>query len=232
MAISVLRVGSIVDGQVLLSDRFESSRGKVRPGDLIGLLTSFDPHPSGDGPVLSVIVNITDGPNRQAIPLALERVLSAEEYNRSQSEPMSLARIEAARSRDPDCAVPELFWLFKDHIYATSRMPGQTERGEVVLRIKALQFKSTESIKRLREKVANFEATESLPTARAARAPLSDDVKLLVWARDGGKCIKCGRAGELHFDHVVPVSKGGGDHAENIQLLCRSCNLSKGGRLV
>lgn len=64
------------------------------------------------------------------------------------------------------------------------------------------------------------------------RAPLSDDVKLFVWNRDGGKCVKCGGREKLEFDHIIPFSKGGSDTTRNIQLLCEKCNRSKGGELV
>jgi HNH endonuclease len=53
-------------------------------------------------------------------------------------------------------------------------------------------------------------------------------VKLEVWKRDKGRCVKCGRRDNLHFDHVLPYSKGGSSLvAENIQLLCARHNLAK-----
>lgn len=53
-------------------------------------------------------------------------------------------------------------------------------------------------------------------------------VKLEVWKRDGGKCVTCGASDELHFDHVIPFSRGGTSlRAENIQLLCARHNLEK-----
>ena len=53
-------------------------------------------------------------------------------------------------------------------------------------------------------------------------------VKLEVWKRDGGKCRECGATDELHFDHIVPVAKGGTSLvADNIQLLCARHNLEK-----
>lgn len=46
-------------------------------------------------------------------------------------------------------------------------------------------------------------------------------VKQEVWKRDGGKCAICGSSDELHFDHIIPYSKGGTSlDARNIQLLC------------
>lgn len=53
-------------------------------------------------------------------------------------------------------------------------------------------------------------------------------VKLEVWKRDGGKCAKCGSETDLHFDHIIPYSKGGSSNTpENIQLLCGKHNLQK-----
>jgi HNH endonuclease len=57
--------------------------------------------------------------------------------------------------------------------------------------------------------------------------------KIAVWQRDGGKCVICGGTDKLHFDHIVPISKGGAsDIADNIQLLCARHNLAKGARLA
>ena len=33
---------------------------------------------------------------------------------------------------------------------------------------------------------------------------------------------------EIHYDHMVPLEQGGMNDVTNIQLLCSSCNLSKG----
>lgn len=53
-------------------------------------------------------------------------------------------------------------------------------------------------------------------------------VKLEVWKRDKGKCVICGSRDNLHFDHIIPYSKGGSSlTADNIQLLCARHNLTK-----
>jgi hypothetical protein len=57
-------------------------------------------------------------------------------------------------------------------------------------------------------------------------------VKLEVWKRDKGKCVTCGSRDNLHFDHIIPYSKGGSSLvAENVQLLCARHNLQKRDRL-
>ena len=57
---------------------------------------------------------------------------------------------------------------------------------------------------------------------------IPSSVKLEVWKRDKGRCIKCGQQDNLHFDHIIPYSKGGSSLvAENIQILCARHNLGK-----
>lgn len=57
-------------------------------------------------------------------------------------------------------------------------------------------------------------------------------VKLEVWKRDKGKCVRCGSQDNLHFDHIIPYSKGGSSLvAENVQLLCARHNLEKRDRI-
>ena len=57
-------------------------------------------------------------------------------------------------------------------------------------------------------------------------------VKLEVWKRDKGQCVQCGSTDDLHFDHVLPSSKGGTSlTVENVQLLCARHNLQKSARI-
>jgi hypothetical protein len=57
-------------------------------------------------------------------------------------------------------------------------------------------------------------------------------VKLEVWKRDQGRCVVCGSDKNLHYDHIIPYSKGGTSlSSENIQLLCVKHNLAKRDRI-
>ncbi len=56
-----------------------------------------------------------------------------------------------------------------------------------------------------------------------------------LYGEQEGVCAGC----DTHFpfrvmevDHVLPRSRGGTDHADNLQLLCSGCNRSKGGRTM
>jgi hypothetical protein len=70
--------------------------------------------------------------------------------------------------------------------------------------------------------ITDKEHTRLIPTA----------VKLEVWKRDHGCCVTCGAVDNLHFDHIIPYSRGGTSlRAENIQLLCARHNLAKHDRI-
>ena len=61
---------------------------------------------------------------------------------------------------------------------------------------------------------------------------IPSSVKLEVWKRDNGRCIKCGSQDNLHFDHIIPYSKGGSSLvAANIQILCARHNIRKSDRI-
>jgi hypothetical protein len=69
------------------------------------------------------------------------------------------------------------------------------------------------------------------PVGDRAKRSIPQDVKIAVSARDGGRCRQCGSAAQLHFDHVIPISRGGANTVANIQLLCGACNRAKGAKL-
>lgn len=53
---------------------------------------------------------------------------------------------------------------------------------------------------------------------------------LKKYQEQGGKCADCGRSfkfEEMHADHKKPWSKGGLTEYDNLQMLCKDCNLSK-----
>ncbi|MGA2005282.1 MAG: HNH endonuclease [Terriglobales bacterium] len=53
-------------------------------------------------------------------------------------------------------------------------------------------------------------------------------VKLEAWKRDRGGCVTCGATSDLHFDHIIPYSRGGSSKdPRNIQILCGRHNLAK-----
>lgn len=58
-----------------------------------------------------------------------------------------------------------------------------------------------------------------------------------LWHHQRGECARCGvrfgkRPGDrgYHVDHVTPLARGGSNWPHNLQLLCPTCNTSKGAK--
>lgn len=83
------------------------------------------------------------------------------------------------------------------------------------------------------ESVSDDAAAQELPDRLVERSRIiPTGIKLEVWARDEGRCVTCGATDELHFDHILPYSKGGTSlKAANVQLLCARHNLSKSAKI-
>ena len=56
-----------------------------------------------------------------------------------------------------------------------------------------------------------------------------------VYKKQGGICPACGKSfalKDMEADHIIPWSKGGKTVEENCQMLCQSCNSSKGAKAL
>jgi 5-methylcytosine-specific restriction endonuclease McrA len=139
------------------------------------------------------------------------------------------ARILACQQETPsEVAYDEVsrraYWLFQDEFY-------WEDEGYSELEVKALILeRQTQKDRRVQRAVALMQQTEAMDTP--ARAAIPDEVKVFVWNRDGGRCVKCGSNQRLEFDHVIPVVLGGANTARNLQLLCETCNRSKGAAII
>lgn len=67
---------------------------------------------------------------------------------------------------------------------------------------------------------------------RFGKAPKQRDVssqlRKWVFERDAYRCRECGDHHDLEIDHIFPISRGGSNAVENLQTLCKPCNLKKG----
>jgi 5-methylcytosine-specific restriction endonuclease McrA len=71
--------------------------------------------------------------------------------------------------------------------------------------------------------------------SKRRKAQMRDSVAIQVKGREirarfaefGHHCAYCGADGDLHIEHVVPISKGGGHAIGNIIPACKDCNFSK-----
>ncbi len=138
-----------------------------------------------------------------------------------------LQRADAERRRTAalvgDAGGRRLWWVGDEFYWDTDDLSAE----EVALEVWDRERRREHRYERLRVVRAREEEATS---ARRERIP--DDVRVLVWTRDGGRCVRCGAEDDLQFDHVIPVAKGGGNAHGNIQILCGNCNRAKSDRII
>lgn len=70
--------------------------------------------------------------------------------------------------------------------------------------------------------------TEWKGSIEPKRPKIPAAIRTEVFERDESTCQFCGSQDNLVLDHIKPWSLGGPDTAENLQVLCWSCNSKKG----
>ncbi|GEM_PF-6461076 len=116
-------------------------------------------------------------------------------------------------------------WAYKGYVYGVDDYYNDDE-------IKLLILEEFDKERRLFEKLkAKFDETK-VNESGYERPRISENVRVEVWRRDGGKCARCGSREKLEYDHIVPISKGGSNTARNIELLCEKHNRSKSNNIV
>jgi len=116
-------------------------------------------------------------------------------------------------------------FLFKDRFYIVEGTYTWEEARLLVLEDYDKERKKFERLKLLYD-------SEEVKENSKPRPPIPEEVKIAVWRRDNGRCVKCGSQENLEYDHIIPFSKGGSNTARNIQLLCEKCNRQKRDNLV
>jgi hypothetical protein len=177
------------------------------------------------------------------------------EGRRARAEPLKKWSNGYYHAMDPSRDIPWLPWLHESEFQQLLKLQESTPvvvkrsnedgktwwwfRGEFYWEdegykpdeVKALLLERLKKKERKTQRAISLMELEGSPLT-GKREPIPDDVKLYVWRRDGGKCVKCGSQEKLEFDHVIPLSKGGSNTARNIQILCQECNRTKGDSLV
>jgi 5-methylcytosine-specific restriction endonuclease McrA len=110
-----------------------------------------------------------------------------------------------------------------------------------------LAQKAVYNAKHKEEKAARQQVRRQTPEGRkvarrhnhnykARRRGLVADLTQEQWEKIlldfSNECAYCGDTRDLEQDHIIPVSRGGGYTKENIIPACRSCNASKGDKLI
>lgn len=65
-----------------------------------------------------------------------------------------------------------------------------------------------------------------------AEGVLTKDGWEAVLDSNGRACVACGSPDDIAIDHIFPLSKGGRNSDDNVQPLCRSCNVTKRDKIT
>ncbi len=85
--------------------------------------------------------------------------------------------------------------------------------------------------------VEALHAPKPVKPSRAVLNPMEGPEKVTkktrreVFERDGHRCQHCGSTKNPCLDHIYPKRLGGKSASWNLQVLCRSCNSSKGSKI-
>ncbi len=146
-------------------------------------------------------------------------------------------------------AIPMLAFVFCAYLYRRRRSrnfrSSQTENTGIPeaqnhedSKIPAEEFAMPAEIQDLKEEVAPDGGAagsdspkpvlkEDQPSHPGFMTPV---VRRKVWARSKGQCAMCGSRQNLGYSYIMPISEGGSNKIENLQLLCKACESTKTGK--
>ncbi len=113
------------------------------------------------------------------------------------------------------------YCIYRTSFYKLDRTDYSDE--EVLVQVLDLEDKERQKFERLKHKLS-----ASSQEIESKRERIPEDVRIAVWRRDSGKCVRCESRDRLEYDHIIPLSKGGSNTVRNIELLCETCNREKG----
>jgi 5-methylcytosine-specific restriction endonuclease McrA len=114
------------------------------------------------------------------------------------------------------------YWAFEGRVYWED---DELDDADVLALVRERQRRARRALERAHAALAG-------EAAQPRREPIPRAVRLAVFERDGGRCVECGSAFDIQYDHVIPLALGGATTAANLQILCAPCNRAKGAALT
>lgn len=109
-------------------------------------------------------------------------------------------------------------------IIYNSQFSDKTDKAEAAKALRSIaEHRKKKRQKQIKRQIAR--------RRRSDFAKERDRLMLALIERDGCECSVCGEIEDLAIDHIIPLSKGGSDELDNLQLLCPRHNSAKGDRM-
>jgi len=115
-------------------------------------------------------------------------------------------------------------------------------REKIIQRMREYTERNREKVREINRKAqARYRKTEKGRWSKRVyeyrkRNPKIGKIDKKQWEeklkRLGGKCQMCGSTEDITIDHIIPLSKGGTNHIDNLQPLCRRCNSRKQNKIM
>ena len=110
-------------------------------------------------------------------------------------------------------------------------------QAETIARVNRWQLDNWEKVKQYKRKWKRNNPNSILQYKHKRRSIESQEhFTAEEWQRllekSGSRCLACGSSEKLSADHVIPLSQGGSNSIENIQVLCVLCNCKKGTKVI
>ena len=162
-------------------------------------------------------------------------------YARSHSEEIAEAKRQYYEEHKAQIEAYKRQWYLANHekLKERARHHYKTHRKEIIARNKEYtrthptlyraiahrydQKHKEQANARNRNKRARYKQSEGKHDQRDIQAQLK---------RQHGKCYYCGElVDKYHVDHVIPLSRGGGNGPDNLVISCPKCNMSKNDKM-
>ena len=182
-------------------------------------------------------------------PTVITAAHRAAAVRRSERQPAFLCRCAndgpGARFSDSSAYQPPHLWLYKGSCYVALESVSERQMADSIranrgwlkaqARVQRLRWaeRADEVIARAQQvidtrrrhdglwRLAPRPAEEATATEGTAAAK---EIRLAVWKRDDGRCVKCGSRDGVGFDRLVSPLIGGRDTEGNLRLLCADCS--------
>jgi hypothetical protein len=159
--------------------------------------------------------------------LACYNALNQNKWQKRDNSYLSISKPDLERQKAEPVRCSTHFWFYRNRLI---RLLGDAhDTDELPLLIKHKVLSHEKSIDKVRRDVEAFENFAKID--RASRERIPEKGRMFVWQRDGGQCVRCGSQERLEYDHIIALARGGSNTERNIQLLCESCNRTKGSNL-
>jgi hypothetical protein len=112
------------------------------------------------------------------------------------------------------------WWWYRDRFWWVDSRLGSREVESAILDLDLASERQRELVEHARADLAGR-------SDMWERSDAADNVRREVWFRDKGRCVDCGVATGLAYDHVLALAVGGSTEAPNLELRCRQCQMRR-----